>query len=136
MRHSPKHFDEIASLFSASCPSANCPFGKMTVRQNVCSAKRPSAKCPFGKMSFGKVSFGKMSGYRGKRLTSSNFGPIVNRRRQRYPETLMSNIKSSRSKCPKPCQWGKDKECEAIMEYARATTNKGTLMCAHIAVLL
>jgi hypothetical protein len=41
MSHSPKHFDEITSLFSASCP-----FGKLSVRQNVCSAKRP-----FGKMS-------------------------------------------------------------------------------------
>ena len=41
MRHSPKHFDEIASLFSASCP-----FGKLSVRQNV-----RSAKCPFGKTS-------------------------------------------------------------------------------------
>jgi hypothetical protein len=51
-------FDEIASLFSASCP-----FGKLSVRQNVRSAKRPFgktpvAKCPFGKMSFGKMSFG------------------------------------------------------------------------------
>ena len=53
MRHSPKHFDEIASLFSASSP-----FGKLSVRQNVRSAKRPS-----GKMSFGKVSFGQMSWY-------------------------------------------------------------------------
>ena len=36
--------------------SANCPFGKMSVRLNV-----RSAKCPFGKMSFGKISFGRMS---------------------------------------------------------------------------
>ena len=41
MSHSPKHFDEITSLFSASCP-----FGKLSVRENVRSAKRP-----FGKMS-------------------------------------------------------------------------------------
>jgi hypothetical protein len=66
MRHSPKYFDEIASLFSASCP-----FGKLSVRQNVRSAKRPFGKTSvgkmsFGKMSFGKVSFGKMSGYPGK----------------------------------------------------------------------
>jgi hypothetical protein len=62
MSHSPKHFDEITTLFSASCP-----FGKLSVRQNVCSAKRlfgetsvrqndhwqnvRSAKCPFCKMS-------------------------------------------------------------------------------------
>jgi hypothetical protein len=51
MSHSPKHFDEITSLFSASCP-----FGKLSVRQNVRSAKRP-----FGKTSVGKTSVGKMS---------------------------------------------------------------------------
>ena len=39
MSHSPKHFDEITSLFSASCP-----FGKLSVRQNVRSAKRPFGK--------------------------------------------------------------------------------------------
>jgi hypothetical protein len=78
MRHSPKYFDEIAFLFSASCPfgklfvpqnvrpakcpfanvrSAKRPFGKMSIRQNS------FGKMSFGKMSFGKVSFGKMSGY-------------------------------------------------------------------------
>ena len=69
---------------------------------------------------------------RGKRLTSSNFGPIVKRMRQRYPKTLMSNIKSCRSKCQKPCQWGKDKECEAIMEYAKTKKQQGNIdVCAH-----
>jgi hypothetical protein len=63
MRHSPKLFDEIVSLFSASCP-----LGKLSVRQNVRSAKRPFGKTSVGKMSvgkmsFGKMSFGKMSGY-------------------------------------------------------------------------
>jgi hypothetical protein len=43
--------------------SSNCLFGKMSIRQNVCSAKRPFSKMSFGKMSFGKVSFGKMSGH-------------------------------------------------------------------------
>jgi hypothetical protein len=33
--HSPKHFDEITSLFSA-----DCPFGKLSVREHVRSAKR------------------------------------------------------------------------------------------------
>ena len=46
MSHSPKHFDEITTLFSASCP-----FGKLSVRQNVCSAKHL-----FGKMTIGKMS--------------------------------------------------------------------------------
>jgi hypothetical protein len=46
MSHSPKHFDEITSLFSAICH-----FGKLSVRQNVRSAKRL-----FGKMTVGKMS--------------------------------------------------------------------------------
>jgi hypothetical protein len=54
----PKHFDKITSLFSASCP-----FGKLSVRQDVRSAKCPFGKMSFGKMSFGKVSFGKISVY-------------------------------------------------------------------------
>jgi hypothetical protein len=37
-KRGPKHFHEITSLFSASCP-----FGKMSIRQNVRSVKRPSA---------------------------------------------------------------------------------------------
>ena len=41
MSHSPKHCDEITSLFSTSCP-----FGELSVRQNV-----RSAKYPFGKTS-------------------------------------------------------------------------------------
>ncbi|XP_028417051.1 uncharacterized protein LOC114541314 [Dendronephthya gigantea] len=71
---------------------------------------------------------------RGKRLTSSNFGPVVKRRQQRYPKTIMSNIKSSRSKCPKQCQWGKDKECEAIREYAKLKKSKETWCMAVLKV--
>jgi hypothetical protein len=39
MSHSPKHFLEIISLFSESCPFEKRPFDKMSVRQNVGSAK-------------------------------------------------------------------------------------------------
>ena len=56
MSNSHKQFNEITSLFSASCP-----FGKLSVRQNVRSAKRPSAIHPSAKRSFGKISFGKVS---------------------------------------------------------------------------
>ena len=51
MRHSPKLFDEIVSLFSASCP-----FGKLSVRQNA-----RSANCPFGKTSVRQTAV--LSGY-------------------------------------------------------------------------
>ena len=47
--------------FRRKVRSSNCPFVKLSVRQNVRSTKCPSAKCPFGKMSFGKMSFGKVS---------------------------------------------------------------------------
>ena len=47
--------------FRQTVRTVKCPFGKMSVRQNVRSAKRPSAKCPFSKMSFGKMFFGKVS---------------------------------------------------------------------------
>ena len=50
MRHSPKHFDEIASLFSASCP-----FGKLSVRQNVRSAKCPGTCLGYPKGVFGSI---------------------------------------------------------------------------------
>ena len=46
MSHNPQNFDEITSLFSASCP-----FVKLSVRQNVRSAKRPFGKTSVGKMS-------------------------------------------------------------------------------------
>ncbi len=46
---------------------------------------------------------------RGKRLTSSNFGAVVKRRKGMYPKTLIKKVQQSKHfNCPKPCQWGKD----------------------------
>ena len=49
---------------------------------------------------------------RHKRLTSSNFGAVVKRRKTIFPKSLLNKIQnqSIHAKCPEPCQWGKDKE--------------------------
>ena len=64
---------------------------------------------------------------RHKRLTSSNFGAVVKRRKTIFPTTLLSKIRnqSKQAKCPEPCQWGKDKEEKAIVAYSKFKTNKG-----------
>ena len=63
---------------------------------------------------------------RQKRLTSSNFGAVVKRRKQIYPKSLLTTIrKSKQSTCPKPCQWGKDKEVKAIQEYYKLKRKHG-----------
>ena len=63
---------------------------------------------------------------RQKRLTLSNFGAIIKRRKQRYPKSLIEKIKQARHiNCPKPCQWGKDKESKVIEKYLKSKTNQG-----------
>ena len=61
MRHSPKHFDEIASLFSASCS-----FGKLSVRQTVCSQGRRDRGGVGGVTPPLKTSCRQMKGFVGK----------------------------------------------------------------------
>ena len=71
---------------------------------------------------------------RQKRLTSSNFGAVVKRRKQRYPKSLIGKIKQPKfSNCTKPCQWGKDKEGKAIEEYLKSKMNdeKNVSVCAN-----
>jgi hypothetical protein len=87
MSHSPKHFDEITSLFSASCP-----FGKLSVRQNIRSAKRPSAKRPFGKMSVRQNVF-----------RQNVFRQSVFRQNVRVPSLLTRSF--CRSSCEKCNYW-------------------------------
>ena len=63
---------------------------------------------------------------RQKRLTSSNFGAVIKRRKQMFPKSLLATIhKSKQSTCPKPCQWGKDKEEKAIQEYYKIKQKQG-----------
>ena len=75
---------------------------------------------------------------RQKRLTSSNFGAVIKRRKQMFPKSLLATIhKSKQSTCPKPCQWGKDKEEKAIQEYLRLNKNREKmLMCVQVVGLL
>ena len=64
---------------------------------------------------------------RQKRLTSSNFGAIVKRRKSIYLKSLMAKIKndSKYSNCAKQCQWGKDKEKNVVIEYFKTKRNCG-----------
>ena len=64
---------------------------------------------------------------RQKRLTSSNFGAVVKRRKSIYPKSLIAKIKNSskNSNCPKQCQWRKDKEKNAVVEYFKRKQNCG-----------
>ena len=64
---------------------------------------------------------------RHKRLTSSNFGAVVKRRKTIFPTSLLNKIQnqSKQAKCPEPCQWGKDKEGKAIIEYCKFKNNEG-----------
>ena len=49
---------------------------------------------------------------------------ISNRRKQRYPKSLVEKIKQARHiNYPKPCQWGKEKESKATEEYLKNRTN-------------
>jgi hypothetical protein len=63
---------------------------------------------------------------RQKMLTSSNFGAFVKRRKQIFPKSLLTTIrKLKQSTCPKPCQWGKDKEEKAIQEHYKLKRKQG-----------
>ena len=61
------------------------------------------------------------------RLTASNFGAVIKRRRTIYPKSLLQRIQnqSKDSKCPKPCQWGKDNEEKAINKYLKLKHSQG-----------
>ena len=51
---------------------------------------------------------------------------LLNEEKQRYPKSFIEKIKQERHiNCPKPCQWGKDKESKAIEEYLKSKTNQG-----------
>jgi hypothetical protein len=71
---------------------------------------------------------------RHKRLTSSNFGAVVKRRKKIFPKSLLNKIQnqSKQAKCPEPCQWGKDKEGKAIIEYCKFKNNerRGINVCS------
>lgn len=63
---------------------------------------------------------------RQNRITSSNFGAVIKRRKNIYPKSILSKIQCSKpAVSPKPCQWGKDKEELAVMEYLKLKRNAG-----------
>ena len=56
---------------------------------------------------------------RNKRLTSSNFGSVINRRESIHPKSIIDRVKNSSlsSKIPKSCKWGKESEENALLKY-------------------
>ena len=53
------------------------------------------------------------------RLTASNFGAVLKRRKQNYPKSLLDKLQSQspKQRIPAPCKWGKDNEDTAIKAY-------------------
>lgn len=58
------------------------------------------------------------------RLTSSNFGYIINRREGIYPKTILQKIKSTDRRVPLSCRWGKDNEQNALIKYFESCQNE------------
>ena len=56
---------------------------------------------------------------RKKRLTASNFGAVIKRKKSIHPISLLEKIHNQhrQSNPPAPCKWGLDKEENAIKAY-------------------
>jgi hypothetical protein len=57
---------------------------------------------------------------RNKRVTSSNFGAVIKRRKSCYPKSILKKILESKTdgkKGPKSCLWGHENERRAVDEY-------------------
>ena len=56
---------------------------------------------------------------RKKRLTSSNFGFVINRQKSIFPASILNRIlkNNKKSSCNKACNWGKKNENTAIKKY-------------------
>ena len=64
---------------------------------------------------------------RKKRLTASNFGAVIKRKKSIYPKSLLEKIQNPprRSNPPTPCKWGMDKEENAIKAYYNFKQQEG-----------
>ena len=62
-----------------------------------------------------------------KRLTSSNFGNVINRWKKIYPTSILKKALQTKSiKVAKSCMWGKDNEETAIKLYESITKSSVT----------
>ena len=65
---------------------------------------------------------------RSKRITSSNFGAVVNRRKGQFPTSLLKKLIHLKYKSftSDACKWGRDQEKVAIIKYERENHLKVT----------
>ena len=74
----------------------------------------------------GQSACGRWYDERRRRITASNFGAILKRRKSIYPKSILNTLldnKASKMKCPAPCKWGKDNEAEAVKQYLTVKQN-------------
>ena len=67
----------------------------------------------------GQASCDRWYDERKNRITASNFGIVVKRRKSIFPKSILNTLLSSTksSSCPAPCKWGKQNESEALKQY-------------------
>ena len=77
---------------------------------------------------------------RNMRLTASNFGGVIRRRKSIYPKSLLDKILESRAneKSPAPCIWGKENETVAVQKYFKTKKSQGkqVTVCAQVGFIV
>ena len=63
---------------------------------------------------------------RKKRITASNFGRIMNRRKNMYPNSIIKQLLTPSNFTSVACQWGKENEKVALSCYERLKSVKVT----------
>ena len=67
---------------------------------------------------------------RGRRITSSNFGAVLKRRKSIYPKSILNNLLCRSNKIvSKACKWGLGKEEEAVKKYVKHKEREGKPVC-------
>ena len=70
------------------------------------------------------------------RLTASNFGSVIKRRKSIYPKSILSHILGSKVNMhsPKQCIWGNENELKAVDKYYKLKKEDGCLVtvCAQV----
>lgn len=61
-----------------------------------------------------------------KRITSSHFGSVINRRPTVYPKSLLQKLMQTKRFNSNACTWGKENEKYAIQKYQEITGNSVT----------
>ena len=63
---------------------------------------------------------------RRQRITSSNFGAVIKRRKSIYPKSILNNLLCRSNKIvSKACKWGLGKEKEAVKKYLKHKEREG-----------